>query len=160
MKHIFLLMILLSSLFSVELKIKADSFSTDEKEGLSIFDGNVHIVKYKDEINASKVVINTDENHKPTRFEAEGNVSFHIETTENGIYEGRAQRVVYAPLKKEYYFYKDVYLSQLDEKKVIIGEEVVLKTLEGRAYAKGKKSEPVIMIFDLPEKENKKEDIK
>jgi len=160
MKHIFLLFILLTSLFSVELKIKADSFTTDEKAGLSIFDGNVHIVKYKDEINASKVIINTDEHHKPTRFEAQGNVSFHIQTNDNGIYEGRAQKMIYSPLKKEYYFYTDVYLSQLNEKKVIIGEEVVLKTIEGKAYAKGKKSEPVIMIFDLPEKENKKEDIK
>ena len=42
-----------------------------------------------------------------------------------------------------------------DEKKEITGDEVVLKTIEGKAYAKGDKSEPVIMIFKLKDKESK-----
>ena len=48
-----------------------------------------------------------------------------------------------------------MYLRQLDEKKEIIGNEVVLKTIEGKAYAKGAKSEPVIMIFKMPQDEEK-----
>lgn len=154
MRYIVLYFLLLSFVFSAELKITADAFSTDESKGVSIFEGHVNIVKSEDEINASKVIITTDTNHKPTRFEAQGDVSFYIKTDENATYAGKAQRVVYAPLKKEYYFFQDVYLSQIDKKKVIIGDEVVLKTIEGKAYAKGKKSEPVIMIFDI--KEDKK----
>ena len=144
---------LISSLLSVELKIKADSFKADEKQGLSIFEGNVNIVKFKDEINASKVIINTDKNHKPTRFEANGGVEFNIQTKAGAIYRGHSQKIIYSPHKREYYFYNDVYLSQLDEKKVIQGDEVVLQIVDGKAYAKGKKSEPVIMIFDIPENE-------
>ncbi|MDP2894452.1 MAG: lipopolysaccharide transport periplasmic protein LptA, partial [Sulfurimonas sp.] len=68
------------------------------------------------------------------------------------------QKVVYLPKEKEYHFFKDVHLKQINEKKEIIGEEVILKTIEGKAYAKGAEKEPVIMIFDMPEdkKEGKK----
>lgn len=40
------------------------------------------------------------------------------------------------------------------KKKEIIGEEVILKSIEGKAYAKSAKNEPVIMIFELPEEKN------
>jgi lipopolysaccharide export system protein LptA len=55
------------------------------------------------------------------------------------------------PTIKEYHFFTDVHLKQIDERKEIIGDEVVLKTIEGKAYAKGATKEPVIMIFKMPE---------
>lgn len=144
------------SLFSEELKIKANLFNADQKKGISVFEGDVNIIKGSDELNASKVTIYTDSEQKPTKFVAEGNASFHIKTVEGSIYKGKAQKVIYMPNEKEYYFYKDVHLRQVNEKKEIIGEEVVLKTIDGKAYAKGAKKEPVIMIFNMPE-ESKKE---
>ena len=155
MKYIILFTLFILSLNAQELKIKANSFSADEKTGVTFFEGDVKIVKHLDELNASKVVIYTDANHKPTKFEANGDVSFFITTKDKSIYTGKAQKVIYIPKTKEYYFYKDVYLSQLNEKKEIIGDEVVLKTLEGKAYAKGKKTGPIIMIFDIPDTEEK-----
>ena len=134
---------------SQELKIKANSFKADEKSGLSIFEGSVNIIKAQDELNASKVSIFTDSAHKPTKFVAEGNVSFYIVTKSDAIYTGFAQEVIYIPKKREYYFYRDVHLRQLKEKKEIIGDEVVLDITKGKAHAKGKKSGPVIMIFDI-----------
>ena len=75
-------------------------------------------------------------------------------TTKDGaIYTGKAQKVIYLPNKKEYHFYKKVHLKQINEKKEIIGDEVVLKMLEGKAYAKGISNKPVIMIFNLEEKD-------
>ena len=152
MKQIIILTIfLVASLFSQELKIKANLFNADQKAGISIFEGNVNIVKGSDELNASKVTVYTDVNQKPTKFIAEGNASFYIKTLDGSLYKGKAQKVIYIPNKKEYYFYKDVHLKQINEKKEIIGEEVVLKTIDGKAYAKGAKKEPVIMIFNLPD---------
>lgn len=151
----FIILILASSLFSQELKVKANQFDADEKKGISIFQGDVNIIKEDDELNASKVTIYTDKNHEPIKFEAKGNVSFNIKTEKGSVYQGIAQKVIYLPKKKEYHFFKNVHLNQLDEKKEIIGEEVILKIVEGKAYAKGIKSEPVIMIFNIPEKEEK-----
>jgi len=71
-------------------------------------------------------------------------------------YRGTAGKVIYLPEKSEYYFYTNVYLKQIDEKKEIIGDEVVLNITTGKAYAKGLKKEPVIMIFNITD-ENQEE---
>ena len=158
MKKIILLAIIAAlSLSAEDLKVKAKIFNSDQKKGISIFEGDVNIIKGADELNASKVTIYTDKEQNPTKFVAEGNASFHIVTQEGAAYRGKAQKVIYLPTKKEYHFFTDVYLQQLNEKKEIIGEEVILKSIEGKAYAKGDKEKPVIMIFDLPEKKKKKE---
>ncbi|MDA3908372.1 MAG: lipopolysaccharide transport periplasmic protein LptA [Sulfurimonas sp.] len=142
---------LASALISQELKIKANQFNADEKTGISIFKGEVNIVKGNDELNATKVTVYTDTQHQPTKYIAEGNVSFNIETKKGSLYEGVAGKVIYLPTIKEYHFFTDVHLKQIDERKEIIGDEVVLKTIEGKAYAKGATKEPVIMIFKMPE---------
>ena len=154
MKYTLLLTLLLSTLLQAqELKIVADSFHADEKRGLSVFTGHVHITKRHDELNASKVSIYIDEKNQPTKFIAIGNVAFKIETKTAAKYEGVANRVIYLPRKKEYRFYENVYLKQIDEKKEIRGDEVVLNANDGKAYAKGVQQEPVIMIFDIKEEE-------
>ncbi|MBC8237679.1 MAG: lipopolysaccharide transport periplasmic protein LptA [Helicobacteraceae bacterium] len=145
----------LASLVAQELKIKANSFHADEKKGVSVFEGKVHILRDKDELNAHKVTVYTDEKNQPIKYIAKGDASFTIVTKDGSVYKGKAQKVVYQPKEKEYHFFTDVYLRQLDEKKEIIGNEVVLKTIEGKAYAKGAKSEPVIMIFKMPQDEEK-----
>ncbi len=153
MRLIILTFILASSLMSQELKIKANQFNTDEKAGISVFQGKVNMLKASDELNASKITVYTDKERKPTKFIAEGDVSFNLKTKEGAVYRGKAGKVVYKPNDKEYYFYNDVHLLQIGDKKEIIGDEVVLKMTEGKAYAKGVENEPVIMIFNMPEEE-------
>jgi lipopolysaccharide export system protein LptA len=149
-KYILLIALLLNlTAFAEELKIKANSFSADEQKGISIFSGDVRVKKHNDELNASEVTIYTDKNNQPTKFVAIGNVSFKIETKKGAKYEGAANRVIYLPKEKEYHFYENVHLKQVNEKKEIIGDEVTLALDSGKAFAKGAKSEPVIMIFDI-----------
>ncbi len=156
MKYILLIAILCSNvLLAQELKIVADKFSADEMEGISIFTGNVKIKRYHDELNATKVTIYTNADNKPTKLIADGNVSFKVETKSLAKYVGAAQKVIYLPLKKEYKFYGNVHLKQLNEKKEILGNEVTLNTINGTAYAKGLEQAPVIMIFDMKDKEKK-----
>ena len=147
------MMFLQLTAFAQELKIKANSFSADEQKGLSVFSGHVRMKKANDELNASEVTIYTDKKNQPTKFVAVGAVSFKIETKKGAKYEGKANRVVYVPKEKEYYFYGNVNLKQVNEKKEIIGDEVTLALDSGKASAKGVKTEPVIMIFDI--KDNK-----
>jgi len=138
-----------------ELKVKSDSFYADQKKGFSVFTGNVNIIRGSDELNASKVTIYTDEKNQPTKFVSEGKSSFKIKAEDGSMYKGKAHKVVYLPNKKEYQFFKNVHLKQLDKRKEIIGEEVVLNTVDGKATAKGAKNEPVIMIFNIEDKEKK-----
>lgn len=152
MKYLLIIMIFLSNIsFAQELKIKADSFSADETKGVSIFSGSVNIVKRDDELNASRVVIFTNKHNKPIKFVATGNVSFNILTKKGSKYDGAANKVIYLPNKQEYCFYGNVHLKQINEKKEILGDEVILNIADGKAYAKGLKKDPVIMIFDIKE---------
>jgi len=146
------ILFLVSSLASSELQIKANSFNGDETTGIAVFSGNVKIKKQKDRLNASKVTVYTDKNNEPTKYIAIGNVSFKIETKTKALYEGVAGKAIYTPATKEYHFFKNVHLQQINEKKEILGDEVVLKTIEGKAYAKGVASKPVIMIFNVADK--------
>jgi len=154
-KTIFLTIFLTATLFSQELKVKAKLFNADQKTGVSVFEGDVNIIRGNDELNASMVTIHTNEKQEPTKFIAEGDASFKIKTLEGALYEGKAQKVIYLPIEKEYHFFKEVHLKQINEKKEIIGEEVILKTIEGKAYAKGAEKEPVIMIFNMAQDGNK-----
>ncbi len=147
----FILFTLIGIASAEELKIKANSFTSDQNTGISVFSGNVNMKKTNDELNASKVTIYINKKRKPTKFIAVGDVSFIIVTKEGSKYKGVAQKVIYYPKKKEYYFYENVHLKQLNAKKEIMGDEVVLKTIDGKAYAKGLKKEPVIMIFNIEE---------
>jgi len=146
-----LLLTMTISLSADELKIKAKSFTSDQNTGISIFSGDVNIIKKNDELNASEVTIFMDKNKKPSKFIAIGNVSFALETKDGAKYQGVAGKVVYLPNKKEYNFYENVHLKQLNEKKEILGDEVILNTTDGKAYAKGLKKQPVIMIFNIDE---------
>ncbi|MCF6330564.1 MAG: lipopolysaccharide transport periplasmic protein LptA [Sulfurimonas sp.] len=151
---IILIILITTSIYANELRVKAKSFESDQSKGISTFIGDVSIVKGSDELNASKVTIYTDVNNKPTKFIAKGNVSFIIETQTGEKYRGISQKAIYKPLTKEYYFYTDVHIIQIGEKNEIIGDEVIIKTIEGKAKAKGKTNKPVIMIFDLKEEKN------
>lgn len=153
MKH-FLALCLLSTLHASaeELQIKSISFYSDEKKGISVFKGNVNVIKSNDELNASKVTIYTDKQNQPIKFVTEGNSSFKIVTEDGVKYHGKANKVIYYPNKKEYQFFTNVHLIQVGEKKEIISEEVILNTVSGKAHAKSSKSEPVIMIFNIKKK--------
>jgi hypothetical protein len=55
-------------------------------------------------------------------------------------------------LSKELKITSDTFSA--NEKKEIQGDEVVLQTTDGKAYAKGIVKKPVIMIFDISEEKD------
>lgn len=138
-----------------QLKIVAESFDSDERSGITVFKGDVQLTKGKDELNASTITVYTSKERKPLKYVAQGKVSFYLETEAKSIYRGRAGKAVFIPANKEYHFYKDVKIQQLDKKKEINGEEVVISTVEGKARAKGGDKKPVVMTFEIEEKEKK-----
>ena len=156
MKYLYLLtFFLLFNVQAEQLKIVAKSFHSDEKKGLTVFSGDVKITKGADKLNASKVTVSTNAKRKPTKYVAQGNVSFFIKTENKAIYQGTAGKAIFVPAKKEYHFYQNVHIEQLNEKKEIIGEEVIISTVEGKAHAKGGDRKPVVMTFELEEEEKK-----
>lgn len=155
----FLVMAILTagiSLYADELKVVADGFKSDQKKGISVFSGNVKVIKGSDELNASKVTIYTDADHKPVKYVAEGDVSFKIITETKEHYRGKSQTVIYLPKEGEYQFMTKVDLIRLDDYRRVKGDKVVVNTLAGSASAQSSSDEPVTMIFTIDEKPAKK----
>ncbi len=157
MRILIILSLFIVSVFAEQVKIIADSFDGNEKKGVTIFKGNVRITKGNDELNASKVTVYTDKDRSPYQYEAQGNVSFYIDLKDNNAtYKGDAGKVIYYPLKKEYQFYTNVHLYQIGTNRKVFGEEVLLNAKDGNAKAVGKSKAPVIMIFNVEDKKEKK----
>ena len=157
MKYFYLLtFFLVFTVHATQLKIVAKSFTSDEKSGITVFSGDVKITKGSDKLNASKVTVYTNAKRKPIKYVAKGNVSFYIKTENKSIYKGTAGKAIFIPAKKEYHFYQNVHIEQLNEKKEINGEEVIISTVEGKAHAKGGDTKPVVMTFEIEEEEEKK----
>jgi lipopolysaccharide export system protein LptA len=139
-----------------ELKVVSNFFDGDDKKGIAIFTGDVKMKKGSDELNATKVTIYTDKKHDPIKMVAEGDVSLFVKSENKSVYDGKAQKVVYMPKEKEYQFYTNVHLRQLDERKQIDGDKVILNTITGRAVAQGAQKAPVVMIFHIKDKNETK----
>jgi len=156
LKYLYLLtFFLLITAEAEQLKIVAKSFEGDEQRGITVFKGNVQITKGSDELNASTVTVYTNSKRKPTKYIAKGKVSFYIKTENKAEYKGKAGKAIFIPSQKEYHFYKNVHIEQINEKKEINGEEVVISTVEGKARAKGGNTKPVIMTFEIEDEDEK-----
>ncbi len=142
-------------LFGEELKVISDTFKADQRQGVSVFNGNVKVTKGHDELNASKVTIYTDKENKPTKYLAEGEVSFYIVTEMGEKYKGKSQSAVYLPNESEYQFSKKVDLIRLDDYRRVKGDRVVVNTTQGHASAESANNEPVVMTFTIQDKKSK-----
>ncbi|MDD2829508.1 MAG: lipopolysaccharide transport periplasmic protein LptA [Sulfuricurvum sp.] len=149
---IFFLLFSALSMSANELKVLSDNFKGDQPKGLSVFTGNVKVTKGLDELNASKVTIYTDASRKPTKYIAEGDVSFYIVTENNEKYRGKSQRAVYLPNESEYQFYTKVDLIRIDDYRRVKGDKVVVNEVHGFANADSVDGEPVLMIFTMQDK--------
>lgn len=152
---IFLAPFFLSLASAEELKVISDNFKGDQQKGISVFTGNVKVTKGLDELNASKVTIYTDKENKPTKYFAEGDVSFYIVTELKERYRGKSQTAIYLPNESEYHFYKKVDLLRLDDYRRVKGDKVVVNTVQGNATAQSAVDEPVIMTFTIKDKNSK-----
>lgn len=144
------------SLYAEELKVISDNFKGDQPQGLSIFTGNVKVTKGLNELNASKVTIYTDATRKPTKYVAEGSVSFYIVTEMGEKYRGKSQKAIYLPNESEYQFYTKVDLIRIDDYRRVKGDKVVVNEIRGFANADSSGDEPVVMIFTMQDKNTTK----
>lgn len=160
-KNLTFLMLFLALLVNgEELKVVSANFKGDQPKGLSIFTGNVIVTKGDDELNASKITIYTDAARKPTKYIAEGSVSFYIVTDMGEKYRGKSKRAIYLPNESEYQFYEKVDLVRIDDYRRVKGDKVIVNETKGFANADSAGGEPVVMIFTMQDKNETKKSVK
>jgi lipopolysaccharide export system protein LptA len=151
--------LLLSQLFAIdenEIRIEANIFEANEKDRLSIFSGDVKILKGRDEINSSTVRIHFDENNQPEKYEFLESVSFKIHLKDKSTYQGKAEKVYLFPADEKYIFSDDVEITELETARKIEGNKVSLDGLSGSARIIGDNKKPVIMSFKIANRDEAK----
>ncbi|PAF54435.1 lipopolysaccharide transport periplasmic protein LptA [Helicobacter sp. 13S00482-2] len=150
MKKIICLFCLVLSLFAEEtLEISAKKFFSDDKNGITRIQGDVHIKKSKDTLEADQVVIYTDKDRKPISYEAEGNVKFHIFMQDGREIKGHSDRLIYESKTGEYRLLENAVLKEVGKENTIRGEEIVVNNENGYANVLGSDSKPAKFIFNL-----------
>jgi lipopolysaccharide export system protein LptA len=155
-KYALYLFVLPISVFaSEEVRIEANIFEVNEKEKISIFSGDVKIKKGRDELNSSVLKIYFDTENQPERYEILNNVSFKIHVKETSTYLGKAEKVNLFPKTDKYIFSKNVKIYEIESGRKIEGDKVSLDGESGSARIVGGNRKPVIMSFQVGEKEEK-----
>ena len=152
MKKIFYVCLVAISLMAEEVQIKADRFEANQQELLSKFIGHVVFTKGKNVIKADRVYIYFNKAKKPIKVDAVGHVRFKLYDKNGKYYEGKAGKIVYFPLKKEFLLSKDVQIVQYPDQKRIYAQIVVLDLASSKIEVKGDENKPVRMILKIDEK--------
>jgi len=134
-----------------EVEITANKFTADETKGISVFTGNVHVVKGKDDLKANKVVVNFDKKKQPTLYTASGSAKAKL-TINGKSYFAKGDTLIYNPLTLKYIIKKNAFLQEINSDKKIYGENISVDQARGYYEVDGKKNEPVKFIFKVKDK--------
>ncbi|WP_375723999.1 lipopolysaccharide transport periplasmic protein LptA [Arcobacter sp. KX21116] len=155
---------LVSFLFSEKLIIDAKNFEAYDEKGLSIFTGDVKMVKSSDELESDRLEVYLSEKkpntkREPLKYIATGNVKFKVKTAGKS-YEGKGDKVVYEPKKLKYVITGNGFLKEVTEDKRLFGDKIVINQITGEAKVTGSENKPVRFIIDLGDTSNKKKESK
>lgn len=144
---------------SETLVIDAQNFQADDKNGISIFTGNVKIKMGEDRLNADRVDVyfttNKDNNNKiPLKYEATGKADFEIVTTDKH-YIGNGDKVIYSPQKEEYTIIGNGFLQEKNDDRKVYGDTIYVNQLSGEARVKGSEQKPVRFIINVDRGQDK-----
>jgi len=157
MRIIFFILISIGILFSksVDVDIKAQSFSADKKNNIIHFKGQVSMVKGLDTLVCDDLTVYLKNENNETiayKYVAIGKVSFTLKKT-NTIIIGNGDQVVYDMDKKQYIIIGNGYLEDTDAKRIIKGDKIFIDDLTGKTKIEGKENKPVEFKFKMKAKE-------
>jgi len=145
----------LLSLLSAEMvEVIADKFYADEKKQVSEFIGNVVVTKGKDKLVAKKIVINFDKKRQPIKYTATGDAKIDMIMNDK-VYFGKAQTMIYNPIKDQYILIKDAFLYEKVTNKKVYGEKIYVNQATGRYEVESDGKKPVKFIFKIEDKKKK-----
>ncbi len=147
---VYLLFVVSFGFCSVEMSIVSDNFSADEAKHISVFSGNVKIVKLNDTIKSQKVIVKFDNKNKPLSYEASGSVDFVISLKDSTI-SGSCESLVYNPLSKIYTLKGRVDVIEMPSKRKLKANIVKIDTINAKTIVSGTKVKPVKFIFNIEE---------
>lgn len=154
MKKIILASLLIGGILwakSENVEITSKHFEADEAKLISKFTGDVKVVKGYDTITSNTLIINFDKNKNPVKYTATGKAKFKLILNKKH-YAGKADKIIYNPLKKYYRFIGNAFLQDIDTHKKIYGDDITIDQLNGKYDVKSSGNKPVKFIFKVEDK--------
>lgn len=133
------------------LEVKALHFKADETKGIIELEEDVEVKRGKDELYASKVIINIDKDRMPTNYSAYGGVDFVVVTKDNRRLKGEADEVHYNALSGEYRLVGNSKVIEDGVTNMVMGEEIIINNDIGYVNITGTQQKPAKLIFKLDE---------
>ncbi|MCV6608841.1 MAG: lipopolysaccharide transport periplasmic protein LptA [Campylobacterales bacterium] len=151
-KIIIFLLLSSSFLFGYKVEIDAQKVTADDNKGVTTFTGNVTIKRGQDIMKADNIVVYVNKNKDVEKFQAKGNASIYIVSTNGNIFKGESGEFVYWPLKQIFKLSGNAIVEDMTNKRKLIGDEIVFDEKTKKANVTGKESKPVKVIFNVADK--------
>ena len=142
------LCMLATFLHAANVEVTADKFFADETKRISVFTGNVKVLKESDKLTANKVTIDFDAKKQPIRYVALGDAKVNM-TMNAKKYYGEAEKMTYEPGSSTYILEKKAFLHDLETDKKVYGDYIRVEQLNGHYVVDGKNGTPVKFIFKV-----------
>jgi len=149
MKKIILLLIAIF-LSAAELKITSKHFFYDSKKLISIFEGDVKVIKGSDKIYAQKLIIYFDKNKKPIKIEAIKNVKFEFQMDKNSTYKGKSNKLIYYIKNGDIILIGNAEIKKVQTNEKISGDKIKINRITKNIEVIGNKK-PVNIIIKVNE---------
>ncbi len=141
--------------FARQVEIEAKKFETKQKNGTTVFLGNVIIKSDNNQMLAQKVIVYTDKKNKVEKFEADGNTSFVFHLDSNTTYQGKADSFVYKPKEGKLILKGNAKIEDVTNNRKIIGDNIILNEKDKSAKVVGNTQKPVRLIFEFSKEKDK-----
>ena len=147
MKKVIILLIFLSFIFASELKITSKFFNYNSKTLQSIFKGDVNVTKDKDNILCNELIVYFNNNKKPIKYVAIGNVKFIFSMDKNSTYKGKADKLTYE-LNTGEIILKNAFIKKIETNESISGDLIKMNKITKDIEVIGNKK-PVNIIIKV-----------
>ncbi|NHG70646.1 organic solvent tolerance protein OstA [Campylobacter jejuni] len=150
-RQIILLLACVSVTWATQIEVKALNFYSDENKGESILSGNVEVIRGDDILNSEKLIIYTDKNRKPIRYEAMQNARFKI-VLKGKTYKGSGDKFIYNAIKDTYEINGHAYINELGSNQKLFGDKIIVDRKANIYRVESKDQKPARFVFDLKDK--------
>ncbi|MFK0464236.1 LptA/OstA family protein [Campylobacter jejuni] len=150
-RQIILLLACVSVTWATQIEVKALNFYSDENKGESILSGNVEVIRGDDILNSEKLIIYTDKNRKPIRYEAMQNARFKI-VLKGKTYKGSGDKFIYNVIKDTYEINGHTYINELGSNQKLFGDKIIVDRKANIYRVESKDQKPARFVFDLKDK--------
>lgn len=131
-----------------KIEVSALSFYADENVGKSVLSGDVVVKRDKDVLHSDELVIFTDKNRKPIRYEAQKNAKFSI-NIKGKTYKGSGDKFIYIVDKDLYRIEGNAFIHEVQSDKKLYGDRIVVDRGANVYRVESRDRKPARFVFEL-----------